>query len=136
MADDNDFQQTLVHKVRDSDLVFLVNIVNKTHASIGVSLLIKGTFVTGQLISGKTYYESVAEELKTAGDAGVSLSAYFSNKADSIYSPEEGKDAPNGFLHLKEVSVRNSGGDLGAINGACVRIKIEEIDGHFLGSMS
>jgi hypothetical protein len=125
-----------VHKVKDADLVFLLKIVNKLDASIGVTLLSKGTFITGQMISGKQYYENVVERMKQAGDAGVALSSYFTNSAENVYSPSDDSDAPTNFLHLKDVKIRSPEGSVDTLNGAYLRMKVEEIDGHFIGAMS
>lgn len=135
MSDLTSNEITHFHKIKDADLVFLVDIVNKTQASLGLTVLTKGTMISGQLTSGKEYYDYVASEISKAGEAGIALSKYFSDKADTIYSPKEDEDAPNSFMHLKDITVRSHDGKLNAINGGYLRLKIEEIDGHTVGRM-
>lgn len=127
---------TGVSKIKDADLVFLIKIVNKTHASIGMTFLVNGVFITGQLISGKTYYDAVSERMRESGEAGIALSNYFKNSADDVYSPAQDEDAPTTFLHLKDVKVKSDSGELNEILGSYFRIKVEEVDGHAIGSMS
>lgn len=129
-------QIATVRKTKDADLVFLVKIVNKTHASIGLTLFFNGLIITGQLISGKTYYEHVSDRMKEVGDAGIALSGYFSDSAENVYSPTEKEDAPTNFMHLKDVKVRSDSGGINALNEAFLRMKVEEVSGHIIGTMS
>jgi hypothetical protein len=39
-------------------------------------------------------------------------------------------------LHLENIKIRGGSGVIGSLSDAMLRVKIEEIDGHFIGNIS
>lgn len=137
MSDEVEINEVLAFKVRDEDLTFLNTMVNRFDFGMGITLIVKGSVITGELIAGKKYYELTAEKLKTVGFVGEALSQYFERKGTTGYtSTDPDFEYPNNFLHLDKVFIRQDNGQMGALNNALLRIKIEEIEGHILGTFS
>lgn len=135
MSDEIEIGEVVAYKVKDEDLLFLNSIVNKFDYGIGVTLFSNGSVTTGTLISGKQYYSFVAERLKEAGSVGESLAQFFENKGATSYTSDDPDFLyPNNFLHLENVHIRQDNGRMAALNNAMLRIKIEEIDGHMIGT--
>ncbi|HHI3413148.1 TPA: hypothetical protein ACP47P_005031 [Klebsiella pneumoniae] len=42
---------------------------------------------------------------------------------------------PDNFLHLENIKVRCDNGQMGPLGNAMLRVKIDEIDGHFIGNI-
>lgn len=137
MNEDFELQEVLSFKVKDSDLSFLNGIVNKADFGIGITLFVKGCVITGSLISGRKYYRIVSDNLKSSGVVGESLSAYFEVKGrDGYTSPDPDFEYPNNFLHLENIKILGGSGVIRSLSDAMLRVKIEEIDGHFIGNIS
>ncbi|MBJ9011226.1 type 1 periplasmic-binding domain-containing protein [Citrobacter koseri] len=137
MSDELEINEVLACKVKDEDLTFLNMMVNRFDFSLGITLIVKGSVISGQLIAGKKYYELTAENLKAVGSVGESLSQYFERKGTIGYTSTDPDFAyPNNFLHLEKVFIRQDNGQMGALNNALLRVKIEEIEGHILGTAS
>ena len=137
MNEDSELQEVLSFKVKDSDLSFLNGMVNKLDFGIGITLFVKGCVITGSLISGRKYYSIVSDNLKASGAVGEALSAYFETKGmDGYTSADPDFEYPNNFLHLENIKIRGGSGVIGSLSDAMLRVKIEEIDGHFIGNIS
>lgn len=135
MSDQDELNQVVAFKVKDEDLLFLNQMVNRFDLGIGITLFSQGNVISGQLISGKKYYALIASKIKAAGPAGEALSHYFDNKGAVGYTSEDPEfDYPNNFLHLESIKVQRGDGQMGPINDALLRIKIEETEGHILGN--
>ncbi|EGN6771425.1 gas vesicle protein, partial [Salmonella enterica] len=80
MSEEVELQHVLALKVKDQDLMFLNDIVNRTNCGIGITLFVKGNVISGSLIAGRKYYGFVSENLKAIGSVGEALSQYFENK--------------------------------------------------------
>ncbi|EAA2704526.1 gas vesicle protein [Salmonella enterica] len=137
MSEEVELQHVLALKVKDEDLMFLNDIVNRTNCGIGITLFVKGNVISGSLIAGRKYYGFVSENLKAIGSAGVALSQYFENKGTNGYTSDKPDfEYPNNFLHLENVKVRSDQGTMGALQNAMLRVKIDEVEGHILGNVS
>lgn len=137
MSDEVERKQVLAVKVKDVDLLFLNSIVNRLKISMGITLIVQGSVITGQLIAGEQYYKLTAEKFKAIGPAGEALSQYFEHRGTTGYTSEDPAfEYPNNFLHLEKAFIRQDNGHMGALNNALLRVKIEEIEGHILGSTS
>lgn len=137
MSKDNEIENVLARKMRDADLVFLAQIANNINFGMGITLFCKGTLITGTTISGKEYYESVAASFGPQSSGEGSIADYFSKTAENVYT--EKKDTPDyeiplNFIHLKNVAFSSGNGQFIPYNGAFLRLKIEEIDGHIIGA--
>ncbi|HAC7850952.1 TPA_asm: hypothetical protein G0E33_08695 [Salmonella enterica] len=127
-----ELQNVVSHKIKDRDLVLLVRMAN-AGVEIGITLLSKGVMISGLLVSGKSYYEDCVKKMSAAGSTGQGISEYFS-QAQELYEPSEDKEIPLNFLHLKDAVIL-TGQNRTSYNGAIFRIKIEEIDGFFIGNI-
>lgn len=126
----------------DFFLQTLVSTVNNTDMSIGITLSVGGFLVSGQLKSGKGYFD----------DCGKKISSLFSKDVDSagkvekaiqgiggsIYDNDGEKDDGKPlFIHLDKVKFFNGNGQQININqGAWWRGRISEVQGFILGELS
>lgn len=141
MSDEKEIQEVYSRTTRDSNLIFLVNTVNKFDFEMGITIFVKGSVITGQLISGLKYHRYIEASLASAGTAGEALSGYFKQTAENLYTPtknENGEynDIPCNYIHLNNVSIQTGNGGFNKMNNAYLRISLEEIDGHIIGSAS
>lgn len=134
-SQESKIQEVISHKARDNDLLYLVRMAN-IGVSVGITLFTKGSIITGVLMSGKNYYETIGSKMADAGEYGVQLAEYYTRNGKELYTPSDDpdKEIPLNFLHLKEISVLNGAGNFIKIKDVCLRIKIEEIDGHYVGN--
>lgn len=148
MSEPNEEPSVVARKLSDFDLSVFANLVNHTEVGVGLTLLVGGTLISGTLISGKKYYAALQERFSSYSpdSYGSVLKEHFSNCYE-VYAPEnitEGSDTadanqteiPLNFIHLEDVSLQGGNGGFTAINGALLRLKIEEIDGHIFGTTS
>lgn len=137
MSEDRAVKNVVASKMRDMDLVYLTNIVNAVGGSFGITLFLKGTIISGLMISGQEYYSTLAERLAQVGDVGENLAQHFLQVADDVYTnAAENESIPANFIHMKEVQVRAGSGEFSQMTDALLRLKIEEIDGHIVGNVS
>ncbi|HAU5660006.1 gas vesicle protein [Citrobacter sp. Cf140] len=135
MSDEVEINEVLAFKFRDEDLTFLNTMVNRFDFSMGITLIVQGSVISGQLIAGKKYYELTAEKLKSVGFVGEALSQYFESKATNDYTSTDPDFVyPYNFLHLENVCIRQDNGQMNTLNNALLRVKIEEIEGHIIGA--
>ena len=138
MESDKNLEAVVSVKPRDADLLFFVDIANKYEVEMGVTLLIKGVWISGEIISGKTYYESLVKSFGPYQEGSLveSIADYFKGTAKVFYTKPEDQDdcsIPNNFMHLKNITQNNGSGSMAKMNNAFLRVKIEEIDGYILG---
>ncbi|QET15127.1 hypothetical protein [Klebsiella pneumoniae] len=119
-------------KMRDADLLALTRMAN-IGAGIGVTLLSKGTVISGVLTSGKKYYEDCEKKLDGKGPIAEAIGSYFA-QAKSHYDISEENQIPLNFLHLENVVIMAGSARI-PYEGAIFRIKIEEVDGFFIGNV-
>ncbi|GLR11010.1 gas vesicle protein [Mixta theicola] len=137
MSEGGEVKNVVASKMRDMDLVYLTNIVNAVGGSFGITLFLKGTVISGLMISGKEYYSTLAENLALVGDVGENLAQHFSRVADDVYTPvSESESIPANFIHMKDVKIKSGTGEFDEMQNALLRLKIEEIDGHIVGNVS
>ncbi|MFH4258541.1 hypothetical protein WAJ21_19150, partial [Acinetobacter baumannii] len=105
-----------------------------------ITIFTKCGVITGKIISGKKYYESIEKSYSTyqQGTNGAITYQYFQD-AKKNYTEEadwvddEGASYPLNFMHLEDVSIMVGTGAWRGFSNGLLRIKIEEIDGHMLG---
>lgn len=120
----------------DWHLAKLVDIANGNFGvSIGVTLTVNGALVSGLLISGKEYFESVAIELAKDSDNSVSMGLSEGMKElsekryGSKFNPATHRTA---FIHLKNAR-HFLGGVFVPENGTFWRGKLCDVSGFSLG---
>lgn len=104
----------------------LVGIANNSDVQFGVTLFVEGVVISGQLVSGKRYFEAFAQEFSAAypGDADEKedIRRAFASHA-SIYDSEDDaqqSSTPPQFIHLIESRCFSPGGQpLPATVGCC-----------------
>ncbi|CAI1502617.1 Uncharacterised protein [Serratia grimesii] len=133
MSEENEEQVVISRKLQDADLLKFADLANKYDYSIGITILSKGVLITGRTISGKQYYNSIAD---ASGSAPIA--EYFRKVSAPLYTLQDGENVatvnfPLNFIHLENVSMKSGDGLFSQLNGALLRIKIEEIDGYILG---
>lgn len=121
--------------MHDSDLSFITGIVNKMEGSFGVTLFLKGTVVSGWVISGSEYYSTLVSRLEAGGEFAQAYAIYFQHQLDSYTGEELEKIEIHNYLHLKNVKIQGGTGEFTVMNNSLLRLKISEIDGHIIGSI-
>lgn len=121
----------------------LVHIVTAAKVSMGVTLSVGGTVVTGQLISGKEYLElsagQVSEVFKSLGvseEAAREIKEGFSKPAQSLYREEtSAQPSGYGYIHLKNARIV-AGTSSHALGGSLWRSRLSAVDGFSLGELT
>ena len=138
MSQEN-LQEVLAYKLKDADLLFIAELVNRTNYGIGITLFVKGALITGLTVSGSEYYGSQIRALSEFSDNEISQHLLEHFKEGQSYYHDLGEKEfsyPANFLHLKEVSFKLGDGKVFPMSNGILRVKIEEIDGFVLGLMS
>lgn len=136
--------QEPVHPLSPPDelLAFFVGLANTTGVGSPVTLLVRGVLVSGNLISGKAFWQRVGEVIETAiggpdpdEDPGSSISATFKKVGQDIY--REGAKEPLGFIHLEGVRFIVPGNQaLTTPRGLDAwRGRLDSVDGWFIGRL-
>ncbi|UVC19231.1 hypothetical protein IHQ72_33200 [Mesorhizobium onobrychidis] len=129
---------------RDWFLQNLVDLVNHTGVSIGITLTVGGVLVSGQLTSGKKYFEEFGKTFAGGFKDGdpefiAYLEKVYSQYGD-IYAPSkskgEHKELPS-YVHLKDVHIFSAPGrPIPTEDGNWWRGRICEVQGFMLGSLN
>ncbi|HDO1312961.1 gas vesicle accessory protein GvpU [Aeromonas veronii] len=122
----------------DSDLEMLVNIVNASSgASIGITLNVNGSLITGYLISGKEYYDYLAAELgKQSENAFAMALSDGMNRISEVYGDNNRlAEMRTAFIHLKNAR-QVMGKEFIPNNGAYWRVKLCDVSGYTLGAIA
>jgi hypothetical protein len=118
--------------------VRLINATSK--GEMGVTLLIGGSLISGQLISGRAYIGALAEQfVERLVDPGVGESmGEFVRMAGSVYLGSQDGSVPDPvFIHLRDAKVFHpSGHSIPTNEGVLWRGRISHIEGFFFGQMS
>lgn len=126
----------------DNDLLleFLVRIADSETAGLGITLLISGKLLSGQLISAKKYYSLTKDSIKKH-----STDTRLSNFLDkALFDPFE-KALPKGFsevmkspvlfLHLADPIIMEDGRSR-KIEGTTLRLRMDSVQGFFFGEIT
>lgn len=133
-----DAQEVIASKVRDNVILNLVNMVNIDSVSVGITIFCKGTIISGDVISGKEYFESMAEAVQSMHSTQSKkeeLSALYLEISRDIYSvnAEQNTHIPLNYMHMKNVVVKGTNESFTTFIGSMLRVRIDEIDGHMIG---
>ncbi|MFM0060631.1 hypothetical protein PQR64_33910 [Paraburkholderia phytofirmans] len=121
----------------DFYLQHLVTMANTEGVEMGITVILGGTVVTGQLISGKTYFESFGEMFASAWNAdedGKKAIQDAMSEPAKMYGPGQSDAAGPSFIHLKNATVRTPSGAL-PNEGALWRGRLTEVSGFMLGEI-
>jgi hypothetical protein len=137
----------------DFVLQAIVALTNNTAIELGITLCVGGIVVSGQLTSGKRYFEGIASEaLQASGPADQAvvrqaISDYLGNFGKVIYGRAESEEQLGiegdeaikrvpGFIHLRDARFfHNSGQPMPANRGIWWRGRLSAVDGFSLGAM-
>ncbi|HGZ6487347.1 TPA: gas vesicle accessory protein GvpU [Vibrio parahaemolyticus] len=114
---------------------FLANIVanvNLSGESYGITLYCNGMIITGELISGKEYFESLSQRFASAScpaeEHFVVEREYYSNLIDDNSSITT-------FIHMKEAKVMHINGKSIPANGCLWRGQLSHVTGFHFGTL-
>ncbi|MCA1691170.1 MAG: hypothetical protein ABR540_13615 [Acidimicrobiales bacterium] len=127
---------------RDLMLASFVNLANQgTLGELGLSLVIGGGWVTGQLIGARAWFEGLARSLDDTGKAGdfgevirmMGAQVYPSaSEREAAGDPTEDTVLP-AFLHLRDAHLVGTDGRSVPTRGGFVRVRLEEVAAWMLG---
>lgn len=121
-----------------------VTMANESNISVGITLLVKGALVSGEIISGPKYFEELGKQFGGAlgmnEDDGAAL---WRPLAESLYVKSEPYEEVDGntqqnpsFIHLKSVKIFQAATCLPTSHeGVLWRGRLAEVDGFILGQL-
>ncbi len=126
----------------DHFLQALVDLTNRSEFSIGITLQMDGFLVSGQLASGKAYFDGIASEMADSMGANTSaadaMRKYFSNFGN-IYHQYNGDNdyIPPVYIHLRDAKFfHNSGSPVPGNRGVWWRGRITSVSGVMMGKLT
>ncbi len=129
-----------IHAAPDPLLAILVEAANKFDADIGLTLYVSGTVVSGILVSGKRFFELMADWLTAEGAQGLADSlarpiAELFRRPDAEPADDEhdGLSQPD-YIHLRAAQVFTSGNDR-PLPETLWRGRLSHVSGWSLGTM-
>ena len=129
-------QEVLSFGMQDKALLQLVSLANH-NVSTGVTLLLDGRVIVGDLMSGYDYCNQTAESIRSGGgNSGQELREYMATFFDELaksYKTDSENEIPLNYLHLKYVGTMLSDGEISPIKGGLFRLSIEKISGFSMG---
>ncbi|WP_241624550.1 hypothetical protein [Rosenbergiella epipactidis] len=126
--------QVAASGIQDDALVHLVFCANYG-VGVGVTLIVGGQVIAGDLVSGQQYAEQAANNFRAAKaeeQVKDSLAKFFDNLAED-YRPDEATEIPLNYLHIKDPSYLSGDGHWVKFNGSIMRIFISNVDGFSQG---
>lgn len=118
---------------KDSILEFFVQAANKHDFSLDITLNVKGSVITGTLISAKEYFTTLSETFEGGGEIAQMLSEQLGKSGEAA---ENNDDPEAHFIHMKETRVYCGDSKPTPSKGEILwRGKLSEIDGFFLGKI-
>lgn len=122
---------------KDEVLAFIVSLANKGAISLGITLCVGGTMVTGQLIGGKEFFEGIANSYGNVSDFFRGLGEGGAEGYKDT-SQEQLDNVENiAFIHLGNARVVSSGISIPSFEqpGIFWRGRLSSVDGFFFGQM-
>lgn len=127
----------------DNTLRMLVSIVNAVPGvSIGITLHLGGSVVSGQLVANTTYFHGVSAEMRSAGGEGQAIANSIADSFESLAGEAEKRRNDEdparqpAFIHLKDARFLG-GNDLVPNNrGVWWRGRLTEVGGFSIGQLS
>ena len=123
-------------RVGNATLGFMLNFIEAAGAgsSFGVTLIVNGTFIQGDLITKKEYIQKFKNDL-VENASFKSDSTEFHNFIKTYFTEieEMKEEGTPSFVHLKNIATSQiGGGDI--LKNSYLRIKYEAIDGFLMGN--
>ena len=126
---------------KDWFLQFLVNMANKSHFELQVSLNVGGFVISGTLAGVKQYFADFGTDFASsfyAGKSSEEIRTTFQKIGDecACVSKSEPSDSPS-YIHLKDARFFDAqGNSIGGHKGVWWRGRISEVQGFVPGTMS
>jgi hypothetical protein len=130
---------------RDLMLASFANLANQASIEeMGLSLLVGGTWLTGQLVGARAWFEGLARSLDDAGAPG-GFGDVIRMVGASVYPSESEREAAGelpedpilpAFLHLRDANVIGTDGRSVPTLGGYVRVRVDEVAAWMLGRIS
>jgi hypothetical protein len=127
---------------RDLMLSSFVNLANQAAiGELGVSLVVGGGWLTGQLIGARAWFEGLARSLEDAGNAGgfgdmirlVGAQVYPSESEREAAGEDVDDTVLPAFLHLRDAGVIGADGRPVPTYGGYVRVRVDSVSAWMLG---
>lgn len=118
----------------------LVRIVTSSRISIGVTLNVGGSLISGDLVSGREYFENVGREFNESLGRGPDAPGLFDDLA-AVYKgqddeQEEATKVVTQYIHLRGAKMYHPGQQpIPANRGIWWRGRLSAIDGFALGKL-
>ncbi|MDR6912930.1 hypothetical protein J2W54_004943 [Rhodococcus fascians] len=124
---------------QDFMLAGLVELINRsTGTELGVTLHVRGTVLSGLMISGESYLDKQKVVLTEAGEGPAALAQYF-DIFSSVYSQNQEDDKPflspplPAYVHLRSASVIENGTT--QVTFPLWRGRLSEVSGWSIGNL-
>lgn len=127
---------------RDLMLSSFANLANEAAiGELGVSLLVGGSWLTGQLVGARLWFEGLAQSLDdtgTTGDFGDVIrmvgAQVYPSESERMAAGELEED-PNlpAFVHLRDANVISADGRRVPTRGGFVRVRVDAVSAWMLG---
>lgn len=120
-------------------LQWLVKFSNNVGVTIGITLSIGGTLVSGELVSHKIYFDQFSEDFSSAFKKYEGVDTEELKVGIQNFNREPAEDQPQPalqYLHLKNARVYTSSATPVIGKGQLWRGKISSVDGFTLGSIT
>jgi hypothetical protein len=130
---------------RDLMLASFVNLANTgAIGELGVSMVVGGAWVTGQLIGARAWFEGLARSLDESGTAGdfgdvirlLGAQVYPSESEREAAGEVEPDPVLPAFLHLRDAQLVGTEGRSVPSRGGYIRVRLEEVAAWMLGRIA
>ncbi|WP_280768084.1 gas vesicle accessory protein GvpU [Salipaludibacillus daqingensis] len=118
----------------DSVLQLLTETTNTENYSVDMTLNVKGTLVTGTVISTIEYLTSLADEFSEENEVEKNI---YQKLTEAVASLEEEQEPEVNYVHMKDAKMfSESGKSLPSKGSVLWRGKLSDVDGFFLGKVT
>ncbi|WP_433742420.1 gas vesicle accessory protein GvpU [Falsibacillus pallidus] len=118
---------------KDNVLEFLVNIANEHDFSLDLTLNVKGSLISGTLVSAKEYFETLSETFEEGSEISEKISEQLVHASES--AAKGGSEVQ--FIHLKNTKVYVGDSKPTPSKGKVLwRGSLGNVDGFFLGKIA
>ncbi|MFP5319239.1 MAG: hypothetical protein ACLGI2_13235 [Acidimicrobiia bacterium] len=129
---------------RDLMLASFANLANEaTIGELGVSLVVGGAWLTGQLIGARAWFEGLAKSLDETGADGFAdvIRMVGAQVYPSISEREAAGDVVDdtqlpAFLHLRDAVILGTSGRPVPSQGGFVRVRVDDVSAWMLGRIA
>lgn len=118
---------------KDEILSFFVQAANHYDFSTDITLHVKGTLVTGTIVSAASYFSNLKDSISEKNDVAKQLKEALKQAEESADTKQSNAE----YIHLKNMSTYLAENKTTPANSDLLwRGKISEVDGFFLGRIS